>query len=391
MEVEVVAGALVHQGRVLAARRREPSGSSRRWELPGGKREPGESSAAAVVRELREELGCEVTYGRPLEGRSDVRPGLVLTGHVVHLAAGEPLPLDHDAVRWLAPEELDSVAWLVPDLPFVEQLRDLLLDGAPLVGGNVGGAVRVGRTVRRPVGPWSPAVHALLDHFEVRGLGAVPRMLGHDERDRETLTYLPGRVLEVDTETPPEPALADMGSWLRRAHDAARGFEHPGPWRTTERQPGPGELICHHDAAPYNVALGGDGLSTVVGVFDWDMAGPSLPVDDIAFAAWTWIPLFRPAPDGVCGRRLAVLAEAYADPEVRAVDILDAVAPRLQQSVDVITAGQRAGDPGMVNLAGVGEPARTAARLDAFRVRLPALRRATVEAAVQVSPTAEEP
>jgi len=68
-----------------------------------------------------------------------------------------------------------------------------------LPGGSVSGAVRVGGTVRRPAGPWTPAVHALLSYLTVRVPG-IPRVLGRDERHREVLTYLPGRVVDSGTE-----------------------------------------------------------------------------------------------------------------------------------------------------------------------------------------------
>jgi hypothetical protein len=58
-----------------------------------------------------------------------------------------------------------------------------------LTGGHIGGAVRVGDTVRRPAGPWTPAVHALLGYLAPR-LPLVPRVLGFDERGREVLSYL---------------------------------------------------------------------------------------------------------------------------------------------------------------------------------------------------------
>jgi 8-oxo-dGTP diphosphatase len=60
----VVAGAVYDQGRLLAARRSAPPELAGRWELPGGKLEPGESGEQALVRELREELGVET---EPLE------------------------------------------------------------------------------------------------------------------------------------------------------------------------------------------------------------------------------------------------------------------------------------------------------------------------------------
>jgi hypothetical protein len=53
----------------------------------------------------------------------------------------------------------------------------------PLDGGNMsGGVVRVGDTVRRPAGPWTPAVHALLDHLHGVGFHGAPRPLGLDDR-----------------------------------------------------------------------------------------------------------------------------------------------------------------------------------------------------------------
>ena len=63
----------------------------------------------------------------------------------------------------------------------------------PLTGGNVSRAVvRVGDTVRRPAGPWTPAVHALLAHLHSAGLTGAPGPLGIDERGREVLTFIPG-------------------------------------------------------------------------------------------------------------------------------------------------------------------------------------------------------
>lgn len=52
--------------------------------------------------------------------------------------------------------------------------------------------VRVGDTVHRPVHPWTPAVHELLNHLEVIGFRYSPRVLGFDEHGGEILSYLPG-------------------------------------------------------------------------------------------------------------------------------------------------------------------------------------------------------
>ncbi len=58
----------------------------------------------------------------------------------------------------------------------------------PLLGGNTSTVVRVGDTVRRNAGPWTPAVHALLRHLEYVGFTGAPRALGMDEQGREVLS-----------------------------------------------------------------------------------------------------------------------------------------------------------------------------------------------------------
>ena len=374
MTLEVAAAAIVSDGRLLAARRTHPADVAGGWELPGGKVDPGESVADAVRREVHEELGCEVRYLFSLVGRRPIKPGYELTAHVVRLVSGEPVPHEHDIVRWLMPEELDDVDWLPSDLPFLPQLRELLLDGSRLPGGNVGGATRIGATVRRATGPWTPAIHALLDHLAAAGLTETPRVLGVDERGREVLTYLEGRLVDVDREIVSADLLVDAMTWLRAFHQAVKGFRHPGPWRTVHRDIEPGELICHHDYAPYNIAVSSTAAGErVVGVFDWDMAGPGLPRDDLAFAAWNWVPLHREMPPSSSAQRLQAMATAYGG-GVTATQILDLVVPRIERSLEVISAGLGAGDPGMLNLAMVGEPARSARGLDLLRARVPAIR-----------------
>jgi hypothetical protein len=74
-----------------------------------------------------------------------------------------------------------------------------VLEEIPLAGGNVSdGVVRVGDTVRRPAGPWTPAVHALLAHLHEVGFHAAPRPLGLDERGREVLEFVPGATVWPD-------------------------------------------------------------------------------------------------------------------------------------------------------------------------------------------------
>ena len=129
-ETVVMGAAILRLGRVLAARRRFPADLAGRWEFPGGKVEPLETGADAAVREVCEELGCRIEVTGQLAGSAPIRPGFVLRVVLATLVSGEPVPHEHDAVRWLAAGELGSVRWLEPDLPFLPELRDLLLSPA---------------------------------------------------------------------------------------------------------------------------------------------------------------------------------------------------------------------------------------------------------------------
>ncbi|MFJ1644217.1 (deoxy)nucleoside triphosphate pyrophosphohydrolase [Streptomyces sp. NPDC088258] len=118
----VVAGAVFDRGRLLAARRSAPPELAGRWELPGGKLEPGELPEQGLVRELREELGVEARPVERIPGEWPLKPGLVLRVWTVRLLSGEPRPLeDHDELRWLGPDEIHTVDWLDQDRPAVTE------------------------------------------------------------------------------------------------------------------------------------------------------------------------------------------------------------------------------------------------------------------------------
>lgn len=116
----VVGAALVHDGRVLMVHR----SPQRRWypdvwDLPGGHVEAGEDSRAALVRELREELGVEaVVTGGPIA--RTVAADFVMDVWAVRTWSGEPVnaaPHEHDDLAWLAPGDLAGRALAHPDLP----------------------------------------------------------------------------------------------------------------------------------------------------------------------------------------------------------------------------------------------------------------------------------
>jgi 8-oxo-dGTP diphosphatase len=375
----VAAAAIVADGRLLAARRRQPvvAGGGGRWELPGGKVEAGESPAQALRREIAEELGCSVEVGQRLAGQQRLAVDTVLHAYRCTLdGATQPQPTEHDAVRWLSPEELDEVHWLAADQPFVTALREQLEDGERLPGGNVGGAVRIGPTVRRPTGPWTPAVHALLRHVADAGLDGVPRVLGFDARGREVLAYAEGRAGAHFGERASDAVVRRIGAWLARYHAAVADFVPPSGsvWRTVDREAAAGEIVCHHDVAPYNVVVVDD---RIVAVIDWDMAGPGTTVQDLAYAAWNCVPLNADCGDDESARRLLVLCEGYASAgaAVDAAQVLRAVVSRMVTALDRITAGQAAGDAGMLNLRAVGEPERTRHAVEMLRRRVGGIER----------------
>ncbi|HEY4571564.1 MAG TPA: phosphotransferase [Kribbella sp.] len=238
-----------------------------------------------------------------------------------------------------------------------------------LPGGNVGGAVRVGDTVRRATGAWTPAVHALLNYLADAGLTGVPRVHGYDDRGREILDYLPGTAYGPEV---PDDVLADAMRWLARYHEVVASYRPSGviTWRTSQGELAPDQIICMHDYGYYNWIGTDEGFS---GVIDWDMAGPGVPLDDLAFAAWNTAPLGITMDPAYQARRVRLMAEAYGGNAFTPLQVLEAAPARARRSARVIRAGQVAGDPGMLNLATVGEPERTERRLRDLESRIPVI------------------
>ena len=143
---------------------------------------------------------------------------------------------------------------------------------------------RVGDTVRRRPGWWTPAVHALLQHLEDVGFDAAPRPLGFDDEGREVLTYLDG---ESGRDTwpllVPDDGLAAFARLLRRYHDAVAGYRPPDDteWAYGTLPMAATDVVCHGDFGAWNLVWR-DGQP--VGIVDWDLAYPGPPLDDVAYA-----------------------------------------------------------------------------------------------------------
>ncbi|CAN5672180.1 phosphotransferase [soil metagenome] len=224
--------------------------------------------------------------------------------------------------------------------------------------------MRVGDTVRRATGQWTPAVHALLRHLESIGFDAAPRVLGIDGRGREILTYLEGETVGDDDPWPAwwrdDDTLVQAILLLRRFHTVVVTFEPPPDARWRFAGSGdPGATIVHGDWAPYNVVWR-DGV--IVGVIDWDLARPGDPREDLAFAAWHWAPLHHPGmlgggelghwEDPERERRLRLLVDTY-----RLEDrdgFIERVLARMRASVEGIEHAAAAGDEGMIRLRALG-------------------------------------
>jgi len=227
------------------------------------------------------------------------------------------------------------------------------MDDRRLMGGFDGGAELVGGNVRRTAGPWTASVHLLLAHLEAAGFEGAPRPLGWDDQGREVLTYLPGETVGSARPWPgwthTDEALVQVADWLRRYHQAVADFVPPADavWREGQSWK-PGLMVAHNDAAPYNAVWG---AGRPVGFVDWDMAGPVTKEADLAWMAFSWVPLHARAVVSAEGlsafsarrKRLENLLALYGW-EGTTQDVLGLVAVRITDQLQTVRATANAGD-----------------------------------------------
>ncbi len=209
-----------------------------------------------------------------------------------------------------------------------------------LAGGNVSGAVvRVGDTVRKPSGPWTPAVDALLSHLGAAGFAGAPRPLGRDDQGRQVLEYVPGQIAQ---DLPPldTNGLHRVGQMIRGFHDKSEEFE-PSPdarWNVVI-PPDREELICHHDLAPWNLVIGGDRWVFI----DWDGAGPGSRLWDLAYAIAGFVPLRSHGDPESDAPRIRALADGYGMSPAQRRELPPLIAARTRAMSDLLNASALTG------------------------------------------------
>jgi len=211
--------------------------------------------------------------------------------------------------------------------------------------GGLTGVERLGNTVRRVRGEWTPAVHALLEHLHTVGFSAAPRVLGVDGAV-EVLSFVPG-----GGPTHSDDELAQVGELIRALHAATASFLPPpdARWQFMVGAPHAGAVICHNDLSPDNTIY--EPAGTPSALIDWDLAAPAPPLWDVAWAAYRFVPLYD---DETCGRlgfpvarqaeRLRILCDAY---DLRAREaLLPTVCERVRVLYDTARVWGEAGRPG---------------------------------------------
>lgn len=182
-----------------------------------------------------------------------------------------------------------------------------------LEGGNASGAVvRIGGTVRKPWTAATPSVVSFVEAVRASGVDA-PAPLGRDEMGRQVQEFVPGRIA-IDSGPLSLADLRRVGSIVRSIHDASMSFvpDADAVWETAIPAPG-AELVCHNDLAPWNLIVGDRWV-----FIDWDAAGPSTRLWDLAYAAQAFT-LCDPGCDPAqAARALATFVAGYdADHRMR--------------------------------------------------------------------------
>ena len=189
--------------------------------------------------------------------------------------------------------------------------------------------VRIDDTIHRPTHWWTPSVHDLLNYLERVGFPYSPRVLGFDDEGREVLTYIEGESgKEGWYKIHSDEGLANFAKLLKSYHEAIADYKPPthAEWAYSPNELKPGEIMCHGDFGPWNIAWDGE---TPVGILDWDFVLPAKPEYDILYALQYSAPFrddettvkwhhFTEVPDRK--RRIQIFLDAYGTSLSNVVD-----------------------------------------------------------------------
>lgn len=127
VSVPVVCAVIERNGRVLLAQRPPDKLLPLKWEFPGGKVEPGEDPAAAIVREIREELGCVIKVTKALPPFTHDYKTVVIEMIpfvcVLQPDSPEPHPSEHIAIEWVTLSQITRFDLAAADIPIVSCLH----------------------------------------------------------------------------------------------------------------------------------------------------------------------------------------------------------------------------------------------------------------------------
>ena len=122
---DVVAALIWENGRFMICQRPAHKARGLLWEFVGGKTEPGETSREALIRECREELAVEVSVGEVFMEVDHVYPDIRVHLTLFHaaIAAGTPKLLEHNDLRWIHPDEIDSYPFCPADVEILKRIK----------------------------------------------------------------------------------------------------------------------------------------------------------------------------------------------------------------------------------------------------------------------------
>jgi|TARA_A100001011_G_scaffold139216_1_gene147117 mutator protein MutT len=123
--IEVAAALIFDSNKLLIAQRPPGVHLEGLWEFPGGKREFGETYEACLLREIREELGCEVLVGPMLHESEHAYPEkcVRIRFFQCQVVSGIPQPLECAALRWVSQDSLGQFQFPEADQALIEQLK----------------------------------------------------------------------------------------------------------------------------------------------------------------------------------------------------------------------------------------------------------------------------